>query len=1148
MRLIVQINCHDIKRQALECIEKGRQKMTIDKLISCFQNTVQLSLQGELQKNTIASINSNKVYKEGFASTRHSKQENASVRVYSGTTFDIAKRYCKYGKVAVLNFANPEVPGGGVQNGAMAQEECLCRSSNLYACISNANVFEDYYGYHRAFKNHFYSDRLIYTKDVIVFKNDDIVPKLMPEEDWFQVDVITCAAPYIAQRKYTNSTALLSLFKRRIKNIFEAARAHDVDNIVLGAFGCGAFKNPPLIVAEAFKKVICEENYLAEFKHIVFAIKPTGTSCANLSTFARHFDEYAGKEECRACLLPEFPEERFIRIPSILNGMHSINISKFETWQRENKYYGKQFSILGDSISTLSGYNPKGYKVFYTGDNCEKSSVIQMRDTWWDNVISYFGGELLVNNSWSGSRVTKLPESDSLFPSGCSAERLNALHINDIEPDVIIVYLGTNDWAQGVNTQSLSGETRQLIDVLDEYFDEAYKSMIIKLQKNYPATEIWCCTLSETFISNNSSFKFPHKYAGIHIEVYNDIIRDIAQKYKCKLIDIYSFHEPYDSIDGSHPTRNGMNTIATEVIRSVVDSEGDMFLDCIDNWCHNETMKEDVPLDSEITTILQSNTLKLMDVNSGAIIQFTQNSVTVGKERSRDLCLSKNSVISRQHATFIYESDCWFLRDDGSTNGTWINGIKLEPGNRYPLVMNDEINFATTDKFIFDRHELKQTATVTLETRNVLHCASDNLIGEIVYEKYELLKIIGKGGTFTVYLAMDRHLCKQWAVKVCDKNNKNPIIIEMALQEVNMVKKLDHPAIPKIVDYIEDSEHIYVVQEYVEGDTLEQLVCLYGPQPVETVIEWGKQICQVMSYLHNLNPPHIYRDMKPANLILMPNGQLKIIDYGIMRLYKEGATEDEICMGTCGYAAPEQFGGKGQTDARTDIYGIGATLYRLLTGINLCEEPVLKPLLEVRTDLPQRLEEIIEKCTQSNPAERFQTCDELLVALEGGAIYSHKKEGIFEKIFGGKKLKSNSDFVSKCMAYSQGEISQRGPLLEQRIEEVDATQKIIWDKAQKNKDIEKRYINDIEYGLVPEKPVFVSGFGSDKEYLSHLHTEDGRKLTFTRLGSFETEGIAGLIDLYILRLSDGTDYLRVYICNYGLSVRKKAPKGTKYID
>ena len=408
-------------------------------LISCFQDTLKLSKEGKLKSKTKQFQRSNTVYKEGFISTVPKRKENGSVIIEAGSTFAVSRQYCHLGKIAVLNFANPENPGGGVHLGDMAQEKCLCRGSNLYPCLSDTNVFEEYYAYHHNCTNHFYSDRLIYTKDITVFKDDVDVTQMMPSQEWFTVDVITCAAPYLAKRKYTNIAALLTLFKRRIKNIIEAARDNHVDVIVLGAFGCGAFRNPPLIVAEAFKKVILEEDYLSCFKKIVFAIKSTAPNDVNWFVFQERlrniiFDEL---ESCSVLSMPF--EWRFDRIPAFLERISWFDHSAFSSWQRKNRYFGKEFSVLGDSISTLEGYNPRGYNVFYTGENCVKSGVMQMEDTWWDKVIGFFGGELLVNNSWSGSRVTKLPSSTTLFPSGCSDERTSALHINDVKPDVIIV-------------------------------------------------------------------------------------------------------------------------------------------------------------------------------------------------------------------------------------------------------------------------------------------------------------------------------------------------------------------------------------------------------------------------------------------------------------------------------------------------------------------------------------------------------------------------------------------------------------------------------------------------------------------------------------------------------------------------------------
>ncbi len=548
------------------------------KLIACFQDTLEMSKIGTLGKKTAKSIQSNKVYKEGFISKKGTFDKYASIIVRAGTSFEIAGRYREFGKIAVLNFANPQYPGGGVVNGAMAQEECLCRSSNLYACISDKNVFEDYYEYHRTIGNYFFSDRLIYTKDVVVFKNDNDIPKRLPQKDWFTVDIITCAAPYLGNRKYTNSMVLLNLFKSRIKNIFEAARENNVDVIVLGAFGCGAFQNPPLIVAEAFKEVIFEENYDKALEKIVFAIKPTGEYCPNLHTFQKYFGNFEF-EECS--LLYSFSEDNFRRTPVFVKNV-SIENWKFYSWQIENKYFGKQFSILGDSLSTLEGYNPIGYKVFYKGENCNRTGVRQKQDTWWDKVISYFGGELLVNNAFSGSRVTKFPRNNkdsSLFPAGCSEERTSSLHMKDVLPDVILVYLGTNDWIYGV---SIENKPRILDKNKYEKFSFAYSSMLKKLKKNYPKSEIWCCTLNETYMSCNSKFVFPHEYAGIHIEEYNEVIRRAVKKNDCKLMDLYHYKIPYDTIDGSHATADGMTTIAKMIIRTMLKEDEACFFDCED--------------------------------------------------------------------------------------------------------------------------------------------------------------------------------------------------------------------------------------------------------------------------------------------------------------------------------------------------------------------------------------------------------------------------------------------------------------------------------------------------------------------------------------------------------------------------------------
>ena len=243
--------------------------------------------------------------------------------------------------------------------------------------------------------------------------------------------------------------------------------------------------------------------------------------------------------------------------------------------------------------------------------------------------------------------------------------------------------------------------------------------------------------------------------------------------------------------------------------------------------------------------------------------------------------------------------------------------------------------------------------------------------GTIIEGKYEVLKLIGKGGMSKVYLAMDKNLNKQWAIKeierkAYDKNNE--VVVASAMAEANMMKKLDYPSLPRIVDIIEKENVIYVVMDYIEGETLSSVLSKEGAQPQEVVIEWAKELCRVLDYLHTQDPPIIYRDMKPANIMLQPNGNIKLIDFGIAREYKEQNLADTVSLGTKGYAAPEQFGGKGQTDARTDVYCLGVTLYHLLTGQNPCEPPYeIYPIRYWNPQLSSGLEAIIQKCTQLNP-------------------------------------------------------------------------------------------------------------------------------------------------------------------------------------
>lgn len=258
-------------------------------------------------------------------------------------------------------------------------------------------------------------------------------------------------------------------------------------------------------------------------------------------------------------------------------------------------------------------------------------------------------------------------------------------------------------------------------------------------------------------------------------------------------------------------------------------------------------------------------------------------------------------------------------------------------------------------------------------------------IGSLVDGKYKILNVIGKGGMSVVYLAMNEKANKQWAIKEVRKDGiKDFEVVKQGLVvETDMLKKLKHPSLPSIIDVIEDEDTFLIVMDYIEGNPLSKAIAEFGAQPQENVIIWAKQLCDVLGYLHAQNPPIIYRDMKPANVMLKPDGNVTLIDFGTAREYKEKNLADTTCLGTVGYAAPEQFGGMGQTDARTDIYCLGATLYHLVTGMNPSEPPYeIRPIRQVNPALSGGLERIIMKCTQRNPQDRYQSCAELMYALE----------------------------------------------------------------------------------------------------------------------------------------------------------------------
>ena len=226
-------------------------------------------------------------------------------------------------------------------------------------------------------------------------------------------------------------------------------------------------------------------------------------------------------------------------------------------------YKNKYFSILGDSISTFEGVSePKGAE-FYDTARKMASGIVTAADTWWGQVIERLGGKLLVNNSWSGSTVCWQPQYQ--VPAyGCSDARTSALGKEGKAPDVIILFMGINDWGRGLQVvDNRKGKANENNCAL---FSVAYKAMLKKLKANYPSAEIWCMTLPISGCTCKAGFEFPYYYSGRHIFEYCDAIKDSARQYNCRIVDLYGYGKAYDTLDVFHPNASGMATLADAVL------------------------------------------------------------------------------------------------------------------------------------------------------------------------------------------------------------------------------------------------------------------------------------------------------------------------------------------------------------------------------------------------------------------------------------------------------------------------------------------------------------------------------------------------------------------------------------------------------
>ena len=260
-------------------------------------------------------------------------------------------------------------------------------------------------------------------------------------------------------------------------------------------------------------------------------------------------------------------------------------------------------------------------------------------------------------------------------------------------------------------------------------------------------------------------------------------------------------------------------------------------------------------------------------------------------------------------------------------------------------------------------------------------------VGTLLQGRYEIRGPLGQGGMGRVYLAADTRLGNMSvAVKEMDASQVAPAdrqwTIDAFRHEAQILARLNHVGIARVMDYFSQGDYSYLVMEYVPGETLEDALAQAPRGFTEgQALVWTGQLAVVLDYLHHQNPPVIFRDLKPGNVMVQPDGTLKLIDFGIARLFKPGQTRDTVPLGTAGYAAPEHYG-RAQTDARSDVYTLGVVAHQLLTGYDPTQTPMrLPPVRQLRPDVSPQTEAAVAQALQMNPDLRFGSAPALARAL-----------------------------------------------------------------------------------------------------------------------------------------------------------------------
>lgn len=360
-------------------------------------------------------------------------------------------------------------------------------------------------------------------------------------------------------------------------------------------------------------------------------------------------------------------------------------------------------------------------------------------------------------------------------------------------------------------------------------------------------------------------------------------------------------------------------------------------------------------------------------------------------------------------------------------------------------------------------------------------------IPECLKERYQFQNVLGQGGTSVVYLAFDKVLQRKRAVKIVDKTR---IPTSMTGQkEWSMFQKLCHPGLAELYDVVEDDSVICFVMEYIEGKTLQQMLSSGYRFSEEEAVHVGVQIIQILTYLHSRNPQVIYRDLKPSNLMISPDGTVRLIDFGTAREYCPQKEADTVFWGTAGYAAPEQLTGHGQTGPGTDIYSFGILLYEMAYGKRFHRNAVENPKKSV--------EIIVEKCTRLIPEYRYRSVEEVLKDLTGYQWLDKKKR---------RKWKWQCCLVLIVWVVTAGLFSISGMLFQQSERLVDEGYVRYLEAGKRSVSVQERIWN-------LKNAIFLNPWESDP-YLILLEEAEKQE--------FPAEMYQEILDVLNQRSSDGT--------------------------